>query len=387
MRFNPDIPLYSHQQHTISNVNAFKDIFNIQAAYWMGFLCADGHVSRRGDHAISFSQATLDEESVEAFADFIGFDRSRIYYNKPSFRKNSKGEIKKYLSTVVSFRSRIMNKRLQELGFFSSKDERKSVPDFVKQAIVLAKVEAGRIGIHWSQTEYGKIAHAWLLGFFDGDGSHHGGYTAILTAGSKELLLEIKFLFESPNIVRTVVEPGTKVMVFDKLTIATGSYRLTLGPDVFKRILVSYQYSMERKRPNVNFGDEFFIFNGYYEPNLIDELKRQGIEVDRPELMAIIRNREGKIIWLDQGTTTRGFTHIILRHKGDFRDSFGIDIDRSIGEFILKAIKSREIHRTYDGEFPGSKLYVYRFGRNYLKLKIADDGSIVTAFPSPTDYF
>jgi len=72
----------------------------------------------------------------------------------------------------------------------------------------------------------------------------------------------------------------------------------------------------------------------------------------------------------------------------DFKEYFEIDNPRLIGEFILRAIKTKIIHRDYDGEFPGSKLYVYKFGSNkYLKMKVDEDGSIVTVFPSRTDYF
>ena len=249
INLNPDIPEYSLQQHTVSKVDVFADIFNTEAAYWLGFLCADGHVSHRGDYMIAFSLTSADKKSVEDFADFVGFDRSRIDYDVVNFKKDAKGRINRYLSTRMVFRSKIMNARLQELGFFSSKHERKDIPDFVIQAIELAKEEAIDKGIHWSQTKYGKVAHAWLLGFFDGDGTVQSGYSVAITSSSKQLLLEIKSLFESPNKVRTRVEPGTEVMVFDKLTIAKGHYLLTLGPDVFKRMLASYFESMKRKRP------------------------------------------------------------------------------------------------------------------------------------------
>jgi hypothetical protein len=57
------------------------------------------------------------------------------------------------------------------------------------------------------------------------------------------------------------------------------------------------------------------------------------------------------------------------------------------GNLIFRAIKTRAIHKSYDGDYLGSKSYVYRFGANYLKIIVADDGSVVTAFPSKTDYF
>ncbi len=324
---------------------------------------------------------------MQKFADFVGFDRDRIKPNVPSFRKDENGRIHTYYSAQVLFISRIMNERLQELGFFSSKDERKAVPDFVKQAIDFAKEDASREGIHWSETEYGKIAHSWLLGFFDGDGHHAGGYSAKVTASNRELLLEIKRLFESPNKVNVQIEPGTKVMIFDKLTTVMGSWTLYLGPEVFKRMLASYKESMKRKRPTSNFGDFPFRLGDYYDSRLIEELRNQGVAVDESKLIAITRNQEGKIIWLEQGTSTYGFDHILQGHSDDFEEYFNIYDARDIGNFILGTIKDRQIHRSYDGTYPGDKLYVYRFGANYLKVIVPNDGFIVTAYPSRTDYF
>jgi len=248
-KLNPDIPEYSNQQHTITNVHAFHQKMRPEIAYWFGFLCADGYVSKNGDWMISFSQSTKDGASVLAFADFVGLDRSRVRENLPTFRKDESGKIHKYYATKMWFCSKIMNLRLQELGLFSSKSERKNIPDFVKKAIESAKEEVIGKNIHWSETLNGKIAHTWLLGFFDGDGNHRGGYGARIQAASIELLKEIKDLFEIPRDIITDVEPGDITIVLGKPTISVGFWRLTLGVNVFKQMLASYLFSMERKRP------------------------------------------------------------------------------------------------------------------------------------------
>ncbi len=114
----------------------------------------------------------------------------------------------------------------------------------------MAKEEALSLDIHWSETYFGKVAHAWLLGFYDGDGTHNGGFSALVRSSSKKLIQEIKFLFGSPNKVLTLREPGSKVMAFDRLITSKGFFGLTVGTDVFKRMLLSYKDSMLRKRPN-----------------------------------------------------------------------------------------------------------------------------------------
>jgi len=240
------IPEYSHQQYTIENNDAFSRKMSPQIAYWFGFLCADGYLGGK-DYTIQFSQKVQDEESVIKFAEFIGLDR--ISFNIPAFRKDANGEIHVYYKTMVQFVSKLMHKQLQELGLFGSKSERKGVPNFVREAVNLAKEDAANLNVHWSQTYYGKIAHAWLLGYYDGDGNYRGGYSARVKASSKDLLLEMKELFEIRNEVRTINEKGDSFVVYGKETISLGYYALTLGVDVFRHMLSSYIYSMKRKRP------------------------------------------------------------------------------------------------------------------------------------------
>lgn len=45
------------------------------------------------------------------------------------------------------------------------------------------------------------------------------------------------------------MKPGEKAYIFDKPIISGGFYRLTLGSEVFKRLLQSYYNSLDRKRP------------------------------------------------------------------------------------------------------------------------------------------
>ncbi len=245
-RVNPDLKDYSNQQYTIENPRFFSNIFNIIPSYWFGFMSADMWITK-DRYTIGMKLSIKDKEQLDNFADAVGYKKDRIH-PRPTFKKY-KGEIKRYVAGLIEFVCRPMWQALRELGLFGSKGEIKSVPAYVRYAIEMAKKEVKNLDIHWSQTKYGKIAHAWLLGFYDGDGHHYGGYSAAVFSSSKKLLLDIKDLFESPNPVKTKIEPGTEVMVFDKLTISKGFYRLQLGPDVFRRMLLTYGKSMDRKRP------------------------------------------------------------------------------------------------------------------------------------------
>ena len=248
-RLNPSIPEYSHQQYNITNVEAFHDIFSIKASYWFGFLCADGYIGgleSRHPHRISFELARKDKASVHKFADFIGFDKEKIR-ERTRFFKDRRGHIKSYRFVGVEFQAKPMAEKLKNLGIFGSKSERKSLPPFVKQAIELAKSENKNKNLLWSETHYGKIAFAWLLGYYDGDGNLKK-YSQRVLSSVKYLLEEIKEFFESPNRIITVKEPGDIDFVMNKEIISSGFYSLTLGPEVFRKMLSSYSNSMERKR-------------------------------------------------------------------------------------------------------------------------------------------
>jgi len=159
---------------------------------------------------------------------------------------------------------------------------------------------------------------------------------------------------------------------------------------VFLLVLCSFftiRTSLSIPNNTSNFGDFPFKLGDYYDLDLIEELVDQGIDIYKLNLIAITKNQEDSIIWLDQGTSTRGFDHILQRHSDDFGEYFNVYDPQSIGNFIFDAIKRQQIYRSYPGAYPGSMLYVYRFGANYLKLIVTYDGSIITAYPSHTDYF
>jgi len=248
---NPDLKDYSGQQYTVANPHFFSNIFqNIEGAYWFGFLCADGWLYK-DRYTIGIELSIKDEDHLKKFADLVGFDMDSIFCR--TRLREYKGEIKTFRSASVAFGCKPMAETLMDLGLLDSKVGRNNVPQFVRQAIDLAKRESVGRDFHWSETFYGKIAHAWLLGFYDGDGSYKTGnrakYSACIHAASKALLKDIKDLFEIANEVLTKVEPGTEAKVFDEIIISGGFYSMALGPEVFKKTLLSYRESLERKRP------------------------------------------------------------------------------------------------------------------------------------------
>ncbi len=239
----------SRDRYTISNPKFFSDVLhNPDASYWLGFLSADGYLLK-DLYGIGTELQTRDEVHIKKFAKLVGYDESRIRYR---VRLRTFGfDLVIQTSNTVSFSCQPMYDTLISLGLFGSKSERKTVPSIIKEAVRLAKIEAEKTNNHWSETEYGKIAHAWLLGFFDGDGSKdkRSKYTAQFYAASEDLLNDIKETFEIKNDVYPKVKRGEEVLTFGDWKISSGFYYLYLSPTVFKRMLQSYDDSLARKRP------------------------------------------------------------------------------------------------------------------------------------------
>ncbi len=184
---------------------------------------------------------------MEKFAQAVGFPLDRIKI-RTRYRWY-KGELRGYDSAYLKFICKPMAQDIDYLGFQSSKAEQKFVPDYVIQALKKAKKIAKQTNIDWWLTIHGKVALAFLLGFYDGDGTYKGDRQARIYVSSKDFLEHIKKLFKIKNKIITAVAPGEDIWVFDQKYISKGVYSLALGPKLFDMMMNSYEYSMERKRP------------------------------------------------------------------------------------------------------------------------------------------
>jgi intein/homing endonuclease len=238
---------YSSQQYTISKPHYFQNIKkDVEVSYWFGFLRADG--SRAGHpYAIILELAKKDKDRLEEFAKIIGFPLNRINFR--TRYKWYKGKLKKYDVGRLQFICKPMAADIDNLGFQSSKAEQKIVPDYVIEAIKEAKEKTKQTNIDWRLNLPGQIALAFLLGFYDGDGTYIGGKSAVIYSSSKQFLEHIKELFGIRNKVLEAIAPGKEVIVFDNDFISKGSYSLALGSKLFEMMINSYQHSMKRKRP------------------------------------------------------------------------------------------------------------------------------------------
>ena len=245
---NNDLKEYSKQQFKVKKPLYFQDIENkIDASYWFGFMRADASIGPSDRYRIYIELAEKDKDRLEEFVKVIGLPIDRVKF-RTRF-KWYKGNLKSYNSAYIQFVCKPMIETLNALGFQSSKAEQKAVPSYVVQALKNAKKNSKQTNIQWWLTLPGKVALAFLLGFYDGDGYHSGVKSARIYANSKQFLEHIKDLFNIKNIVLEEKTPGETLWVFDEIYISKGMYSLALGPKLFEKMLKSYNLSMKRKRP------------------------------------------------------------------------------------------------------------------------------------------
>lgn len=241
---NKNIKEYSKQQYTIRHPRFFDKIDIIEKYYWFGFLCADGYIYKKS-YKIGIEVSIKDKTHTEKFAEVIGFDKSRIS-QRSRFMKYKK-KTREYQLVRIEFSCKPMVEDLENSGFFSSKTIQKSIPRVVKAALSKAKEEDEE---NWYHLQQGKNAFAWLLGFYDGDGTFRGNKRSIIYSSNKELLENIKNLYDIEPFVQTVHEPKENVLVMGNLVRKTkGLYSLEIGVTLFDVFINSYQNSMPRKRP------------------------------------------------------------------------------------------------------------------------------------------
>ena len=115
---------------------------------------------------------------------------------------------------------------------------------------------------------------------------------------------------------------------------------------------------------------------------LMQELKESGEKYTEKNVIFVVKQQNGKIAWLEEGTNTAGLKHIKIRHSKQFKDK-GIE-DNAIPELIREAITHGKIigYQKTKNKFP-REVYEVEFMGNIIKLgiTISGNGFIVGANP------
>lgn len=190
--------------------NIFENIDSKEKAYWHGLISADGYVSTK-NFSLGLNMSVKDEILGDKFLMFLKAPNSiKKYRIKKPDKYHSKKREYKYFSVVV-YSEKLVKDFLKHNGLkCSRKAKRLSLPDFYDE----------------------KINLAWILGYYDGDGSEK---CPRLSSSSYILLKQIK---EKYNID------------FDIWT--NGNVHVLYCGEHFREMLCrNYEDSLKRKRVEI----------------------------------------------------------------------------------------------------------------------------------------
>lgn len=247
---NKDLKEYPNQQHNVGKPHYFRNIFpgEFEKAYLLGFLGHDACLINANTR-ISLTINPKDKIIINKLANAIELDMSKIKITPETRFLVYRGKMKIYHTIRLRYGCRPMYEDLKNLGFITIKGKLKKIPDQIKGLIEQAKFEDSEL---WYETTAGLTALAWLLGFYDADGSYLGFNYGVLYSHSKKYLNYIKRFFEIKADIDTYVEPGTVAEMFGRQYISKGMFGLRISSqDVFVKMMNSYEGSLQRKRPRI----------------------------------------------------------------------------------------------------------------------------------------
>ena len=106
----------------------------------------------------------------------------------------------------------------------------------------------------------------------------------------------------------------------------------------------------------------------------MDELASSGVKYNPDEVIAVTKTADGKLLWLEQGNTKSGLTHILERHADDFA-SQGID---DIPLLLNDVLKTAPIKA---GSNSKGLFADYVFNGNTYRVAYGTNGYIVSFYP------
>ena len=231
--------------------NYFEHIDNIEKAYWLGLLWADGWISKvniinddKYNLAIGLKQALKNKHIIYDYCKAIGFNIDYISKNVDPRYKS-----KKVVDLSAIFKNDRFAKHLIKKGFIVG--SQKSL------GIELPKLKSTPF---ISERD---LYLGFLIGLYDGDGST--GRTCI-TSGNFNFLIQIKEYFQISNKI------GTDTYLKLDGTVGT-KYRLELGRDLMAKMLINYKYSFKDKRRAI--GPKLYTTYDHIVENIEGQLSRE----------------------------------------------------------------------------------------------------------------
>jgi hypothetical protein len=190
------------------NENYFDKIDTQDNAYWLGFLYADGYVNK-SNRRLQLCLAIEDEEVIDKFMVAIGDTNGKKKYYGP-YKSNRQIQVHYYINSKLL------------------------VSGLIKHGCTNKKSKTIRFPV----LETKELQLTFLSGYYDGDGSNGDNRTDV-TCGAFLFLEDIKKLFGLPYVLY-------------KTNNVYETYRLNLGHDLYREMVVVYKGGMDRKKHNLD---------------------------------------------------------------------------------------------------------------------------------------
>lgn len=150
---------FTYGRKIFFNENFFSDIKTEEQAYWLGFLFADGCISKTDngcsrENRITIAQSVKDFPHLKLFAESIDISEKEIKFYTPN------GSYSQTEMVKININSMKMADDLKSLGFSGKKDQRVNIPSIERPLI-----------------------RHFIRGFFDGDGCVSGNTFEITSSG------------------------------------------------------------------------------------------------------------------------------------------------------------------------------------------------------------
>ena len=116
---------------------------------------------------------------------------------------------------------------------------------------------------------------------------------------------------------------------------------------------------------------------------LIAEVQANGDKINPSDVIGIMKNKDGKIVWLEKGhlgNNPSGLAHILDAHESNFNDKGIKTCD--IPDFILSAVSEGKIVG-YQGKGTGRPIYEIEYNgeTQLVAVTVGSNGYIVGANP------
>lgn len=165
--------------HPNLDLNYFKNIDNIEKAYWFGFLLAEGHLFKTKTGSLGLTVAINVEDGIliKRFIKAIGFNPKIVRYIKREMFNKEKNEYYINRRFEVRFKDKLFMQNLMDHGYPMRRKSGK---------------------IRFPSLSKFKYELACLLGYFDGDGSigkYKSGIQINIASKSQAFIEDIKSKF------------------------------------------------------------------------------------------------------------------------------------------------------------------------------------------------